>query len=92
MNNHNECICVCIYTCTRGFPGGSDGKESACNARDLGLSPGLERSPREGNGYPLQYSTFFCPTPVFLPGDFHGQKSLAGYSPWGHKESELLSD
>ena len=80
MNNHNEYICVCIYTCTQGFPGGSDGKESACNARDLGLSPGLERSPREGNGYPLQYSIFFffCPTPVFLPGDFHGQKSLAG--------------
>ena len=38
------------------FPCGSAGKESACNARDLGLSPGLERSPREGNGYPLQYS------------------------------------
>ena len=31
MNNHNEYICVCIYTCTQGFPGGSDGKESACN-------------------------------------------------------------
>ena len=37
-----------------GFPGGSDGKESACNARDLGLTSGLGRSPREGNGYPLQ--------------------------------------
>ena len=33
-----------------GFPGGSDGKESACNAGDLGLIPGLERSPGEGNG------------------------------------------
>ena len=39
-----------------GFPGGSDGKESACNARDAGLIPGLGRSPGEGNGYPLQYS------------------------------------
>ena len=39
-----------------GFPGGSDGKESACNAGDLGLIPGLERFPGEGNGYPLQYS------------------------------------
>ena len=39
-----------------GFPGGSDGKESACNARDLALIPGLERSPEEGNAYPLQYS------------------------------------
>ena len=39
-----------------GFPGGSDGKESACNAGDLGLIPGLGRSPGEGNSYPLQYS------------------------------------
>ena len=40
-----------------GFPGGSDGKESACNAGDLGSIPQLGRSPREGNGYPLQYSS-----------------------------------
>ena len=39
-----------------GFPGGSDGKESACNTKDPGLIPGLGRSPREGNGNPLQYS------------------------------------
>ena len=39
-----------------GFPGGSDGKESACNAGDLGLIPGLGRSPGEGIGYPHQYS------------------------------------
>ena len=39
-----------------GFPGDSDGKESACNAGDLGLISGLERSPREENGYPFQYS------------------------------------
>ena len=38
------------------FPGGSDGKESACNAGDPGSIPGLERSPGEGNGTPLQYS------------------------------------
>ena len=38
------------------FPGGSDGKESACNEGDLGLIPGLGRSPGEGKGYPLQYS------------------------------------
>ena len=37
-------------------PGGSDGKESACNAGDLGSIPGLGRSPGEGNGNPLQYS------------------------------------
>ena len=39
-----------------GFPGGSDGKESACRARDQGSIPGLGRFPGEGNGYPLQYS------------------------------------
>ena len=39
-----------------GVPGGSNGKESSCNARDPGSIPGLGRSPREGNGYPLQYS------------------------------------
>ena len=43
------------------FPGGSDGKESACNARDLGSVPGLGRSPGEGNGYPLQYSCLEIP-------------------------------
>ena len=39
-----------------GFPGGSAGKESTCSAGDLGLIPGLGRSPGEGNGYPLQCS------------------------------------
>ena len=39
-----------------GFPGGSDGKESASNEGDLGSSPGLERSPGGGHGNPLQYS------------------------------------
>ena len=39
-----------------GFPGGSHGKESPCNAEDPSLVPGLGRSPGEGNGYPLQYS------------------------------------
>ena len=38
-----------------GSPGGSDRKESACNAGDPGSVPGLERSPGEGDGYPLQY-------------------------------------
>ena len=41
---------------TLGFPGGSDGKESACHAEDLGSIPGSSRSPGEGNGNPLQYS------------------------------------
>ena len=58
------------------FPGGSDGKESTCNAEDLGLIPGLGRSLERGLGNPLQYSCLENP---------HGQRSLVGYSPWGHK-------
>ena len=44
-----------------GFLGGSDGKESVCNAGDPGSIPGLVRSPGEGNGYPLQYSFLMNP-------------------------------
>ena len=47
---------LCIYIANWGFPGGSDVKESACNAGYPGLIPGSGRSPGEGNGYPLQYS------------------------------------
>ena len=59
---------------------GSDGKESACSEGYLGLIPGSGRSPEEGNGNPLQ---------IFLPGESHGQRSLAGYSPWGCKEVDM---
>ena len=137
-----------------GFPHSSVGKESTCNAGEPCLMPGLERSPGEGVGYPLQYSwaslvvqtvknlpvmwetwvrslcwgdpleedmathssiralqvalvvktacsagdvgsipgtkipwrRTWLPTPVFLPGKFHGQRSLAHYSPWAHKQ------
>ena len=58
------------------WPGGSDGKESACNAGDLASIPGLERSSRR---------KAWQPTPVFLPWESHGQRSL-GYSPRGCKE------
>ena len=60
-----------------GFPDGSDSKESARNVEDQGLIPGLGGSPGGGHGNPLQYSCLENP---------HGQRSLAGYSPWGHKE------
>ena len=60
-----------------GFPGGSDGKEPTYNGGDLGSIPGSGRSPRGGRG-----------TLVFSPGEFRGQRSLAGYSPCGHKESD----
>ena len=58
------------------LPGGSDSKESACNVGDLGLIPGLGRSPGGGHGNPLQYSCLENP---------RGQRSLADYSLWDHK-------
>ena len=56
------------------FPGGSAGKERACKVGNLGWIPGLGRSPREGNAYPLQYS---------------GLENSMDHSPWAHKESDL---
>ena len=55
-----------VFAKLKGFPGGSDGKESACHAGDPDLIPGSGRS-------------------LTLPGEFHGQGSLVGYSPWGHR-------
>ena len=60
-----------------GFPGGSDGKASVCNAGDPGSVPGSGRSPGEGYGNPLQFSCLENPM----------DRSLVGYSPWGRKES-----
>ena len=64
-----------------GFPTGSDGNASTCNAGDPGLTPGSGRSWRRE----------WQPTSVFLPGESHGQRSQAGYSPWGHKSQTQLS-
>ena len=64
----------------KGFYGGLDDKDSICNEGNLGLFPELGRSPGKGNGNTLQY---------FLPGKFHGQRSLVGYSPWDHKELDM---
>ena len=63
------------------IPGGSEGKASAYNAGDLGSIPGLGRSPGERNGNPLEYS---------CPKKSHVWRSLVGYSPWGHKESDTI--
>ena len=64
-----------------GFSGGSDYKESACNAGDPGLIPGSGRSPKERNGYPLQYS--------YLQNSMHSTEEPDWlHSPWGHKESD----
>ena len=63
-----------------GFPGGSDGKESACNVGNLGSIPGLGKCPGGGHGNPPQYSCLENP---------HGQRSLVGYSTWGRTELDM---
>ena len=72
-----------------GFPDGSVGKESACNARNHikcrrpGFSPWVGKIP--------SWRTW-QPTPVFLPGESRGQRSLAGCSPWSYKELDWLNN
>ena len=66
-------------TKTWGFPGDPDGKESSCNAGRPGFHPWVGKIP---------WRRAWQPTPVFLPGESHGQRSLASYSPWGRKESD----
>ena len=56
------------------------GKESACQYRRCKFDLWVWKIP---------WKKKWQPTPVFLPGESHGQKSLAGYSPWGHKESDM---
>ena len=64
-----------------GFPHGSDGKESACKAWDPGFDPWVWKIP---------WRKEWLLTPVFLSGKSHGQRSLAGYSPWGRKELDMI--
>ena len=66
----------------KGFPGDANDKElpaNAGNVRDEGSIPGSGRSLEE------EMTT----TPVFWPGESHGQRSLVGYGPWGHRESDM---
>ena len=67
-----------VCPCEDGFPCGLAGKESTYYAGDLGSIPGVGRSPGEWKKERL-------PTPVFLPGEFHGL-----CSPWGRKESDMI--
>ena len=61
----------------QGAPWWHSGKESSCKVGNLGLVPGSGRFPGEENGYNS------------LPGEFHGQRNLVSYSPWGCKESDM---
>ena len=65
----------------QGFPGGASDKASACQCRRPGFHPWI--------GKTAWRREWWLPTPVFLPGEFHGQRSLVGYSPWGHEESDM---
>ena len=90
-------VWVCVYFCSQecpeqepafvdssvvleGFPGGASGKEPAFHCRRQkrwGFGPWVKKIP---------WRRAWHPTPVFLPGESHGQRSLAGYSPWGRTE------
>ena len=66
-----------------GFPGGTSGKEPTCQCRRhkrRGFHPWIRKIP---------WRRAWQPTPVFLLGESHGQRRLAGYSPWGYKESDM---
>jgi len=71
-----------FYKTPKGFPGGASGKGSACQGRRLWR---LRFDPWVGK---IPWRRKWQPTPVFLPGEPHGQRSLEGYSPWVHKESD----
>ena len=69
-----------------GLPRWCSGKESTCQCRRrkrCGLNPCIRKMPWRRKWQPI---------PVFLPGESHGQRNLAGYSPWGRKESDTTED
>ena len=70
----------CSYANCLGFPGGTSGKELSCQWR-CGFDPWVGKIP---------WRRAWQPTPVFLPGESHGQRTLAGYSLWDHEESTQL--
>ena len=73
-------VCRVFFNWGRGFPGVSDCKESACNARRPRFDSWVQKMP---------WRREWLPTPVFLPRESHEQRSLAGYSPWVHKELDM---
>ena len=79
--------CISVRCTAKRFsfthPGDSNGKESACSAENPGLIPGIGKIP---------WRQEWLPTPVFLPGKFHEQRSLRGYSPWVAKSWIRLND
>ena len=79
-------VCVGPSRLCGSLPGGPSGKEPACQCgrrKKCGSDPWVGKIP---------WRRARLPSPVFLPGESHGQRSLASYSPWGRRESELLSN
>ena len=74
---------IALLVCNLGFSAASDGKESVCNARDPSSVPGSGKVP---------WRREWLPTPVSLPREFHGQRSLVGYSLRDHNESDTAGD
>ena len=72
--NYHQIFVLSLYS-HHGFPGGSHSKESTCNSGDQ-INPWVRKIP---------WRREWQPTPVFFPRKSHGQRSLAGYSPWGYK-------
>ena len=80
--NLKKSICMHVYNLflqCNSFPSGSDGRESASQYRRHSFDPWVGKIPCRRE---------WQPTLVLLPGEFHGQRSLVGYSPWGYNESE----
>ena len=69
-----------MHTLTFNFPGGSDGKVSCLQCGRPGFDPWVRK---------ILWRRKWQPTPVLLPGKSHGQRSIVGYSPWGHKELDM---
>ena len=84
------------FTINWSFPGGARGKEHTCQCRQckrhrsnpLSREDTLEKGVATHSSI-LAWRRVWQPTPVFLPGEFHGQRSLQGYSPWVHHESDM---
>ena len=75
-------IWIGLRTCS-GFPGCTSGKEPTCQSR------GRKRRRFDPWVRKIPWRRAWQPTPVFLPGECHGQRSLEGYSPWGHKQLDM---
>ena len=79
MEREPSTVLVVVYLINVGFLPGASGKESACQCRRCMFDPWVEKTP---------WRRKWHPTPVFLPGKSHGQRSVVGYSPWGCKRVE----